>query len=341
MPKLPTIRAITQGERELRDWHRNLRIGAAAAGFGMMLASLYQLHWAGSLIGFPTLAAAAMAGSLELLLAFNAGAVTTIRKRDDAGTEGGYYWSLWCIFAFLLLISIAANVGHAMVALSEWFSAGSAPAVMADNRIYVYVVGSAVAAMVPLGGSFGLHISGFVRARGAGSDWADEDGTGALTDTVAPASATPRKAPAPRPAVKAAAPKPSAPAECAPAEERLSAIDAPETPAPQAATENGTTEPEQDKKPTAQIEPVTVLSEEELFAIYKTARDNGEHHRFGPRGDLNPTSLGRRLGQSPQNGRKNVGPRFENRYRAEGQERRGEGVNMDGLGSDSQTAQAS
>ncbi|GHF33791.1 hypothetical protein GCM10010218_13630 [Streptomyces mashuensis] len=331
MPKLPTIRAITQGERELRDWHRNLRIGAAAAGFGMMLASLYQLHWAGTLIGFPTFAAGAMAGSLELLLAFNAGAVTSIRKRTERGAEGGYYWSLWCIFAFLLCISIAANVGHAMVALSEWFSVGGAPTVMAEHRVYVYAVGCAVAAMVPLGGSFGLHISGFVRARGAGSDWVDEDGTGALLDTAAPVPAAPRKTPAvPRPTAKVPAEKPKPPAPDQPAEAP------PEEPKDEVAEEI-----EQEPDPAPEIELVKVLSEEELYAIYKAARDADEHHRFGPRGDLNPTQLGRRLGQSPQNGRKNVGPRFDSRYRAEKQEERGDGVDLDGLEAGSEAAQAS
>ncbi|GGW95364.1 hypothetical protein [Streptomyces noursei] len=326
MPKLPTIRAITQGERELRDWHRNLRIGAAAAGFGMMLASLYQLHWAGTLIGFPSVAAGAMAIALELLLAFNAGAVTSIRRRGADGREGGYYWSLWLIFGFLLCISIAANVGHAVVALSEWFSTGGAPTVMADNQVYVYVVGGAVAAMVPLGGSFGLHISGFVRARGAGSDWVDADGTGALLDTAAPLPAPQKASAAPRPAAKAPESEPKAPEhdESAPTPQD-------EEPKPE----------ERKPQATPEIGPVTVLTEEELYAIYKAAKDAGEVHRFGMRGDLNPTQLGRRLGQSPQNGRKNVGPRFSARYRAEKQEERGDGVSLEGLEAGSDSAQAS
>ncbi|MFD3514928.1 hypothetical protein [Streptomyces sp. NPDC058657] len=332
MPKIPALRAITQGERELRDWHRNLRIGAAAAGFGMMLASLYQLHWAGTLIGFPTLAAAAMAGSLELLLAFNAGAVTSIRRRTETGTEGSYYWSLWLIFAFLLCISIAANVGHAMVALSEWFSSGGAPAVMVKNQVYVYAIGSAVAAMVPLGGSFGLHISGFVRARGAGSDWVDEDGTGALLDTVASASATsPRTVPtASRPVAKGAVPR------LAPATERprvdlvKKPVEVPKADEPQA-PQGGVPE----------IEPVEAVPEEVLYATFKKAKDAGEQHRFGTRGDLNPSQLGRLLGQTPQNGRKNVGPRFEARYRAEKQAERGDGVDIDGLEAGNEATQAS
>ncbi|MFE0058644.1 hypothetical protein [Streptomyces sp. NPDC059003] len=334
MPKLPALRAITQGERELREWHRNLRIGAAAAGLGMMLASLYQLHWAGTLIGFPAFAAAAMAGSLELLLAFTAGAVTSIRKRTAAGAEGGYYWSLWLVFAFLLCISIAANVGHAMVALSEWFSAGGAPAVMTENRVYVYAVGSAVAAMVPLGGSLGLHISGFVRARGAGSDWVDEGGSGALLDTAAPVPAAPRTAPAaPRPAAKTSAQKAKSPApEDKQAEEAMPVEQEQEQVPDQA---------EEKQQDASAVEPVQVLPEEELYAIYKEARDAGEHHRFGTRGDLNPTQLGRRLGQSPGNGRKNVGPRFDSRYEAEKQEERGDGVNVDDLGAGSEAAQAS
>ncbi|MFD7334947.1 hypothetical protein ACFV98_02940 [Streptomyces violascens] len=322
MPKLSTSHAITQGERELREWHRNLRIGAAAAGFGMMLASLYQLHWAGRLIGFPTFAAAAMAGSLELLLAFTAGAVTSIRRRSADGVEGGYYWSLWLIFAFLLCISIAANVGHAMVALSEWFSAGGAPAVMTENRVYVYTVGSGVAAMVPLGGSFGLHISGFVRARGAGSDWVGEHGTSSLLDVSAPVPAQPQEITETQGSVAKATPQASGPKPV----DLKKAVAVPN---------------EARDKVAAEIEPVYVVSEEELYAIYKAARDADERHRFMPRGDLNPSQLGRRLGQSPQNGRKNVGPRFDSRYRSEKQEERDAVVNTDGLAADRQAAQAS
>ncbi|MYW67117.1 hypothetical protein GTY65_24055 [Streptomyces sp. SID8379] len=333
MPKLPTLRAITQGERELRDWHRNLRIGAAAAGFGMMLASLYQLHWAGTLIGFPTFAAAAMAGSLELLLAFNAGAVTSIRRRGDNGREGGYYWSLWCIFAFLLCISIAANVGHCVVALSEWFATGGAPELMNAHKEYVYVVGGAVAAMVPLGGSFGLHISGFVRARGAGSDWVDADGTGALLDAAAPApvqAAAPARKPAPQPRPAAKVP--------GPAPKKVSLVKAAANPVPVPAE---TPRPHPAPEETPQIEPVEVVTEEELYALYKAAKDAGEGHRFGPRGDLNASQLGRRLGQSPQNGRKNVGPRFESRYEAEKLEEGGAGIDIEGLAANSGATQAS
>ncbi|MGW1275475.1 hypothetical protein ACWD4V_00765 [Streptomyces tsukubensis] len=303
MPKTSTIRAITQGERELRDWHRNLRRGAAAAGFGMMLASLYQLHWAGVLIGFPTLAAAAMAGSLEMLLAFNAAVVTSIRKRTSTGTEGGYYWSLWLIFAFLLLISIAANVGHAVIALNGWLSAGNAPILMVENQAYVYAVGSAVAAMVPLGGSFGLHVAGFVRAHGAGSDWVDQ---GSAPDSAGAQLSEPARIQTPPQSVMKVPPQPSQAV-------KPSVIREPST----QLLARPRAEDEVDGRFTARSEPVTVLSEEALYAIYREARDAGEEYRLGPRGDLNPTQLGRRLGQSPQNGRKNVGPRFDTRYRTE------------------------
>ncbi|NUL21864.1 hypothetical protein HRW17_05355 [Streptomyces lunaelactis] len=114
----------------------------------------------------------------------------------------------------------------------------------------------------------------------------------------------------------------------------------PEAPATEQQDEEARPSPEEPQE-TAKIEPVQVVSEEELYAIYKGARDANEEHRFGPRGDLNPTQLGRRLGQSPQNGRKNVGPRFDSRYRAEEQERRGDGVDMDGLSASNGTAQAS
>ncbi|AKN68778.1 hypothetical protein QR97_02245 [Streptomyces sp. PBH53] len=329
MPKLPTLRAITQGERELREWHRNLRIGAAAAGYGMMLASLYQLHWAGSLIGFPSFAAAAMAGALEVLLAFNAGAVTSIRKRNPDGTEGGYYWSLWCIFAFLLCISIAANVGHAMIALSEWFSKGGAPSVMVEHKVAVYAIGSAVAAMVPLGGSFGLHVSGFVRAHGAGSDWVDADGTGALLDATAPAPVPQPGPPAERRAMEIPAQSPPGRAPEA------------EKPEPESGKAEGSEETERTAEDTLTLKAVVVVSEEELYAEYRAARDAGETERFGRRGDLNPSQLGRRLGQTPQNGRKHVGPRFEARYRAEKLAASSEEGTLDALAAGKEMAQAS
>ncbi|MFE1270618.1 hypothetical protein [Streptomyces sp. NPDC058758] len=338
------LREITQGERELRDWHRNLRLGAAGASFGMMLASLYQLHWAGTLIGFPSFAAAAMAGSLEILLAFNAGAVTSIRKRTPDGQEAGYFWSLWAIFGFLLCISVAANVGHAVVALSEWFASGEAPAVMVQHKMWVYGVGSAVAAMVPLGGSFGLHISGFVRKNGAGSDWSDSTGTAAVVSpgaTVVPSAPADPKTPAVR------RPKPprrvpmwvgqgGAPEQ----QPNLEAVP-PTTPVPSPAQP-----PEQQTKPAAAAEPSTPpsgpaparqpaqdsgtkelhpnLSFEErkelLYVEWRAAKLAGEEHRFRQGGDLNGTKLGLRLGKNPASGRNYIRPEFEARFAKEQQD---------------------
>ncbi|MEW1700123.1 hypothetical protein ACIQCR_17195 [Streptomyces sp. NPDC093249] len=286
---LPAARAVTQGERELRDWHRNLRLGAAGAGFGMMTASLYQLHWAGTLVGFPTVAAGTMAISLEILLAFNAGVVTSIRRRDADGNETGYYWSLWLIFGFLLTISIAANVGHAVVAMGAWLGSGEAPRVLVENPAWVYGIGSAVAAMVPLGGSFGLHISGFVRAHGAGSDWVDPDGTRVLAEESADSDLS---------------------GEAGEGDD---------------GAESGDTVPGPGDEKGPRTPPLT---EEELYRIYKVARDKGQARRFGKLGDLCPSQLGRRLGQSPQNGRKTVGPRFDARYRAERLAEEGGGVDM-------------
>ncbi|MFF4188120.1 hypothetical protein ACFYZ9_33490 [Streptomyces sp. NPDC001691] len=344
------LRDITQGERDLRDWHRNMRIGAALAGYGMMLASLYQLHWAGTLIGFPWIPAAAMAGSLELLLAFNAGAVTSIRKRNPDGTEGGYYWSLWGIFGFLLCISIAANVGHCLVALSEWFGSGAAPQVMVDHQMWVYGVGSAVSAMVPLGGSFGLHVSGFVRKHGAGSDWSDSSGSAAVVTpgtNVAPAP-TPaagakvtvrsarrlfnksgRRHAAPLWAGQASAPAPQTelqsvpPAAASPAASiqppRVNAR-VPEQPKPAAPSPAPATVP-----PRAEAEPVSEFpddlsaedKEKALYAIYRQARDLNQTERFRQGGDLNGSQLGLRLGRSAASGRNNVRPKFEALYDAE------------------------
>lgn len=310
MSKLPAARAITQGERELRDWHKRLRLGAAGAGFGMMIASLYQLHWAGTLVGFPTIAAGAMAVSLETLLAFNAGAVTTIRRRDAEGNETGYYWSLWLIFGFLLTISIAANVGHAMAALATWFGSGQAPQVLDENRAWVYGIGSAVAAMVPLGGSFGLHISGFVRAHGAGSDWVDPDGTRLAQDEATEAPPVPDED------------EDTTGAAAAETEQESDISQEDDESGPDEAGKQGADSDEDNAAP---------LTEEQLYVIWKEARDKNEESRFGRFGDLNPSQLGRRLGYTPQNGRKNVGPRFEARYRAEKLKEQGGGVDLDEL----------
>ncbi|MFJ8301348.1 hypothetical protein ACIQ9R_36355 [Streptomyces sp. NPDC094447] len=341
------MREITQGERDLRDWHRNLRLGAAGASFGMMLASLYQLHWAGTLIGFPSFAAAAMAGSLEILLAFNAGAVTSIRKRTPDGQEAGYFWSLWAIFGFLLCISVAANVGHAVVALSEWFASGAAPAVMVEHKMWVYGVGSAVAAMVPLGGSFGLHISGFVRKNGAGSDWSDSSGTaavvspGAVVPVVAPRApaeargkpaASRRRepsaqrspmwvgqggAPERQPdleavAAPAAAPEssPSAPVGPVPVEALVPApASSSEQPAPAKRAEGGVEE----LRPDLPFEERREL----LYEEWRAAMIAGEEHRFRQGGDLNGSKLGLRLGKSDASGRNTIRPWFESRFAEE------------------------
>lgn len=323
-PKTTVLREITQGERELRDWHRNLRVGAAAASFGMMLASLYQLHWAGTLIGFPTFAAAAMAGSLELLLAFNAGAVTSIRKRTDDGREGGYYWSLWAIFGFLLCISVAANVGHAVVALSEWFASGAAPPVMAKHQMWVYGAGSAVAAMVPLGGSFGLHISGFVRKNGAGSDWSDASGTAAV---VSPGIATAPVAPKPEPSRPRGVRRAKAPAwigQGGAPEREANLKSVPSSAQPPA--EIPVPDPqEQTAKP--QSSGVQVLRpdlpyeerKEVLYQEWRTAMLNGEESRFKQGGDLNGSKLGLRLGKGAASGRNYIRPEFEQKFAEEQQ----------------------
>ncbi|MFJ4342684.1 hypothetical protein [Streptomyces sp. NPDC088915] len=318
------LREITQGERELRDWHRNLRIGAAGASFGMMLASLYQLHWAGTLIGFPSFAAGAMAGSLEVLLAFNAGAVTSIRKRAADGQEAGYYWSLWAIFGFLLCISVAANVGHAVVALSEWFASGTAPAVMVQHKAWVYGVGSAVAAMVPLGGSFGLHISGFVRKHGAGSDWSDASGTAAVVTAglaAAGGAAVDHKPETPRPRVRGPR-KPLWTGQGGVPEQQaeLKVVPPPESPAEGSGSSSKPPAEEPPvKRPSGGVEELRPdLPYEErkelLYQEWRAAMLAGEEHRFRQGGDLNGSKLGLRLGKGGASGRNYIRPEFEKRF---------------------------
>ena len=322
MPKLPPLRQISLGERSLRDFHQLLMKSSAGSGMGMMVASLCQLYWAALLIGFPWPAAALVAGSLEVLLAVILSTVTTIkRQKHDKKTDGfkaTYYWSLWAIFAFLLTISIAGNVGHAVIFLSQKIESGALPKLLVDNAKVVYAVGGALAGMVAIGGSFGAHVSGFIRAHGAGSDWVSEDGT---------APATPAAPQTPARHAKPSVQKPATVtdinnrdrAHAADKQPRRS-VSAPIPEQPAAAQPTPTPEAPTAAAPDAAVPPVApAITEGELYAEYAKARLDRQYERFAARGDLNGTQLGIRLGQTPGNGRK-VKSRFESQFAAENPE---------------------
>ncbi|NEA53608.1 hypothetical protein G3I60_05405 [Streptomyces sp. SID13666] len=306
------------GERSLNEWHQYLQWGTAASGFGMMLASFFQLYWAAVMIGFPRPAGGAVALALEILLACVATAVTTIPKPKSNGAKG-YYWSLWAIFAFLLMISISGNVGHALIFLSAKLESGELPVLVSEHKAVLFVVGAAIAAMVPLGGSFGLHVSGFVRAHGAGADWTDSAGSAALVDPVS--------TPAVRPV--------SAQGAVTPLKKASPAVEV-TSPAPTTAT-IPLPRPEPQFASEATASAIVVPSEEELYAEYKQARIVGESHRFEPGGDLTGTALGERMNQSAGNGRKRK-IRFESSYEAEAAEAAGHGVERTNLPSGSARA---
>ncbi|MFF4276243.1 hypothetical protein [Streptomyces sp. NPDC001536] len=292
---------VTIGERRAKKWNDNQQRALFYASLGLMLASITSIQWACSIIGFPTAAAWLVAVSFELLVAIIGDAASSTRRTNKDGSKGGYYGSLWAIFTFMLLLAMTANVGHAVFTMGEAFTAGNMPEFLTDYQGEVMGLGAAFAAAVPLGGTFGFHVSGFLRKYGAGADWIDEDGTkpttaaadeprGRRRRTSVPAPATAQTR---RPTVSATVPNPEPKKSVPPVDE-----DQEHSPSP-------------DKAPNS-----AVLSEEEVYELLKGALDAGDDDRLKPEGDLNATSIGRMIGLHRAQGSR-MRKRLISRYLAE------------------------
>ncbi|WP_329317141.1 hypothetical protein OG723_44255 (plasmid) [Streptomyces sp. NBC_01278] len=290
--------AVTIGERRAKRWNDNQQRAVFYASLGLMLASITSIKWACTIIGFPVYAAWLVAGSFELLVAIIGDAASSTRQRNEDGTTGGYYGSLWAIFAFMLLLAMTANVGHAVFTMGDAFAAGAMPQFLENYQREVMTLGAAFAAAVPLGGTFGFHVSGFLRKYGAGADWVDDSGAkqagpdaqvhqirSRRRQATAPASATPR--PVVNASILTKAPQ-GAPLPLAP----------PVAPPP------------------ASVPPPGALTEDEIYERIKEALDRGEEARLQAHGDLNGAEIAKLAGLHPSNGRR-MRDRCLSRYLAE------------------------
>jgi hypothetical protein len=287
---------ITIGERRAKKWNDNQQRAVFYASLGLMLASITSIRWACHIIGFPTAAAWLVAGAFELLVAIIGDAASSTRRTNDDGSKGGYYGSLWAIFTFMLMLAMTANVGHAVFTMGEAFTAGDMPAFLTNYQAQVMGLGAAFAAAVPLGGTFGFHVSGFLRKYGAGADWVDEDGTKQSTATPSEPRGRRRKAPAPAPAA-AQTPRPTV---------RATVPDPAPVPSP---NEEKGPDPDEDAK-------AEVLDEDQVYELLKKALDAGDDHRLKASGDLSGTNIGRMIGLSRTQGSR-MRKRCISRYLAE------------------------
>ncbi|MYX26734.1 hypothetical protein GTY75_08635 [Streptomyces sp. SID8381] len=294
---------VTIGERRAKKWNDNQQRAVFYASLGLMLASITSIRWACALIGFPAPAAWLVAVAFELLVAIIGDAASSTRRTNDDGSKGGYYGSLWAIFTFMLLLAMTANVGHAVFTMGEAFTAGGMPAFLMDYQGEVMGLGSAFAAAVPLGGTFGFHVSGFLRKYGAGADWVDENGAKQTTVSAPEPRVRRRKDPAtaaaavqaPRPTVRATVPNP-----------------APERPAPPAGQDQVQDQGAESRK----SDKANVLGEEQVYELIKQALDAGDDHRLKASGDLSGTSIGKLIGLSRTQGSR-MRKRCISRYLAE------------------------
>jgi hypothetical protein len=215
--KAPTLKQtfVTPGALDMRDWHKHLRRWTMWCAAAFVFASYFSLRWACLLVGLPS----PFEGGLHLAVPFAEGVplaievgmlsiastATTIRKRayvNKAGKQvrGAYYKSLWVIFSFLMVLSQAANIGHAMVAITEQLPTMALPQFIAPTAVYVF--GACFAALFPLGGTLLVHVSGFLREHGTGAQWIEAD-TAVVYEEVEPGAvqeARPRSdAPPPAP----------------------------------------------------------------------------------------------------------------------------------------------
>jgi hypothetical protein len=165
-------RRLNRGDTAMSTWHETLRTVTFGAALVLMLLSLVSLHWALVLIGIPDPLGYVGAFILEIGMASTASAATTVRQASDSKRRG---MSLWAIFIFGTLLSQAANVGHAIVSVSDTYTKhpDRIPTIVPDRAVYVFA--AVFAAMFPLGGTAFVHVSGWLRKHGVGADWIDPD----------------------------------------------------------------------------------------------------------------------------------------------------------------------
>jgi hypothetical protein len=183
MPKV----ALTRGEESIAQLHDALIYLFLALGAGFQLVSVYALSWLASLAGFPAPLNWVAAAAVEFAMAATSAAVTTAHKHRKPAKDGtprpdGYFLLPWLVFAVLMGLAQSANVGHAMTEVASRlheFPPGLPPRVP-------YILAGAFAALFPLGGTFMVYMSGFLRMHGQAANWVED---GARTVSVRASSA--------------------------------------------------------------------------------------------------------------------------------------------------------
>lgn len=176
-----------RGELGLAKFHRLVGYSSFAAALMLMMASVTALYWFAGVIGLPWYACVAVALAIEVMAATQASSATTARREN-----GKVDPSAWAGFAFFIAIAAFANIMHVLTFIDvsnvpPWFPKGA------------FIAASCVfAAACPLGGTWGVHRFGWLRAHGADAQWTDTE-EGVIVNGSGPV-----RRQAPRPARKPA-----------------------------------------------------------------------------------------------------------------------------------------
>lgn len=188
-------RALTRGELRLAGFHQIIGYSSALAALCLMGASITALYWFAGVIGLPLAARVLVSLAIEVMAVSLAASATTA-YRDGGKVD----WSAWAGFGFFISIAAFANVLHALTFLDE----AAAPTWLSDGA---FVLAACLfAAACPLGGTWGVHRFGWLRAHGADAQWGADSGQRVEVEPTPRAPRAPRAERAPQTA-RAATPR--------------------------------------------------------------------------------------------------------------------------------------
>jgi hypothetical protein len=153
-----------RGEIGLAKFHRLIGYASAGAALCLMGASITALYWFAGVIGMPVPARVLVALAIEVMAASLAASATTA-YRDGGRID----WSAWVGFTFFITVAAFANIMHVIVKIDTSIAPAWFPV-----RDFV-ITACVFAAACPLGGSWGVHRFGWLRAHGADAEWTDTD----------------------------------------------------------------------------------------------------------------------------------------------------------------------
>jgi len=254
-------RTLTRGEIGLGQFHRLIGYASFGAGMCLMLASFTALYWFAGVIGLPVIARLAVAVAIEVMAASLASSATTAYR------EGGKVdWSAWLGFAFFITIAAYANIMHVVV----YIDVDQAP-VWFPQKTFI-IAACIFAAACPLGGTWGVHRFGWLRAHGADAQWQESESGAVVAQAPAARKAPARKvaarpasAPARAPQVAAAQ---RAPLAARPARAEVEAPRAQELAAPASArTDDAQPQPQYDTRTNLELEAEARAQFDEMLAL--------------------------------------------------------------------------